>query len=635
MPVFKTINDETIRLAWKRVLHLWKPMAGWTLLVWVAFSLVLIPLSSAVLGWGIFRGDRLAIGNEDLFAWLMTPAGIIYGLLAGGLALIATVIRFAGLFRMITDDMEGKRVSLKDTLFRIIPYIPKLFKFCVFVVITAVILLIPLTLGLGALYLLFLTEFDINYYLTIQPSEWYYALFGGLFWSVLWGNVVLYLLGKSLLSLPAYLSAERSIREAVKRSWGLAKERTVRLLRLIGFTIGIWILARILIDTVMLFTASQVINVAADYTDSLRLISFLTGGYSMMALLMGAVVGFFGFSFLSAMITKFYYEDSELFIRSVPPPGFRELQNRLAGKINRWTHPVRLTIVFLILFAGSTVTSMFMLSGVSPPGDVLISAHRAGPPPAPENSLAALEYAIRDGADYTEIDVQLTSDGVAVLLHDVDFMRVAGDQRRITDVTYPDVRDLEMFSSEDIPAEERKIVSLHEFLERAEGRIRVMIELKYYGFVEELVPAVIEVVRALQMEDQVVLMSLSQEGVSQARQLSPDIPVGFVSAFAAGDLSRLSVDFLAINQQAITPNLIRSARQRNIDIYPWTVNRVSDLANMIEHGVDGIITDDPALARNVLNQLNNLSNLERVLLRFGSLLIDEENSGDTSGDTRD
>jgi glycerophosphoryl diester phosphodiesterase len=624
MPVSKTFYDNTIRLAWKRVLHLWKAMAGWTLLVWFAISLVLIPASSAALGWGIFRGERLVVGNEDLIGWLMTPAGMIYGLLAGGLALTASVIRFAGLFRMITDDMEGRRVSLKDTIVRIIPYSPKLFKFCVFIVITAVILLVPLMIGLGILHFFFLTEFDINYYLTVQPTEWYYALFGGLVWSIIWGIFVLYLFGKSLLALPAYLSADRTIREAVGRSWGLAKERTARLLKLLGVTIGLWILIRIIIDAAMLFIASKVIQMAAGYTESLRLIAFLTGGYSMTALMVGAVIGFLGFSFVSALITKFYYEDSELFRQSVPPPGFRELQNRFSDKINRWIRPVRLSILLLVLLTGSMITSIFMISGMDLPEDVIVSAHRAGPPPAPENSLAALEYAIRDGADYTEIDVQLTSDGVTILLHDVDLMRVTGDPGRISDVSFEDIRNLVMISNDNIPAEERKIVSLGEFLERAAGRIKVMIELKYYGFDADLAPAVIEQVRANQMEDQVVLMSLSQEGISQVRQLAPDLKVGFVSAFAVGDLSRLTVDFLALNQQAVNSNLLQSARERSIDVYPWTVNRASDIAQMIELGVDGIITDDPALARNVLTQLQELSNLERLLLRFGSILIEFE-----------
>lgn len=624
MPVNKTIYDKMFRMAWKRVIHLWKPMAGWTLLVWIAVSLVLIPLSSAVLGWGIFRGDRLVVGNEELAGWLLTPGGIIYGLLAGGLALTASVIRFAGLFRMITDDMEGRKVSLKSTMFRIIPYTLKLFKFCVFIVVAAIILLVPFMMGLGLVYMVFLSEFDINYYLTIQPPEWYYAIFIGIAWSVTWGVMVLYLFGKTLLSLPAYLSAERTIQEAVRRSWGLARERTIRLLRVFGVTIGLWMLIRVLIDGAMFLSASQVIKLAAGYTESLRLMAILTGGYSMIALTAGAIVSFLGFSFLSALVTKFYYEDSDLYRESVPPPRFHEIQEHFAEKINRWIHPVRLTMLFVILFAGSFISSFFMLSGLNPPEDVIISAHRAGPPPAPENSLAALDYAIRDGADYTEIDVQLTGDGTVVLLHDADLMRVAGDQRRIAEVDFKNIHDLVKFSTAEIPVDERRIVSLDEFMERSNGQIKLMIELKYYGFDPDLAPAVIDRIREHQMADKVVIMSLSLDGINQVRQLAPDIPVGYVSALAVGDLSRLPVNFLAINQQAVNVNLLQTARQRNLQIYPWTVNRASDIAHMIELGVDGIITDDPALARNVLNQLRELSNLERLLLRFGSLLIEYE-----------
>src|SRR5262249_28283883 len=90
---------------------------------------------------------------------------------------------------------------------------------------------------------------------------------------------------------------------------------------------------------------------------------------------------------------------------------------------------------------------------------VQVTAHRGHSRAAPENTLAAVRRAIESGADYAEVDVQLTADGVAVLLHDRDLKRVAGDPRRIDEVTFGEVRTLDVggwfdpsFAGERVPA---------------------------------------------------------------------------------------------------------------------------------------------------------------------------------------
>jgi glycerophosphoryl diester phosphodiesterase len=99
-----------------------------------------------------------------------------------------------------------------------------------------------------------------------------------------------------------------------------------------------------------------------------------------------------------------------------------------------------------------------------------VAAHRAGPPSAPENTLAALEHAISGGADYAEIDVMRTRDGVVVVTHDADLMRLAGDPRRISETSFADLRTVVKRGSADIPESERRLETLEAFLVRADGR---------------------------------------------------------------------------------------------------------------------------------------------------------------------
>jgi hypothetical protein len=126
MVLRRTVLDESVSSAWRRVAHLWRPMAGWTLLVWAALAAVLVPFSSAVLGRYLLRGDRIVVGNEELIAWALTPAGSAYLRLAGALAIVAAVVRYAGLFRIVTDDMEGRPASVRRTALWMAPRLPSL-----------------------------------------------------------------------------------------------------------------------------------------------------------------------------------------------------------------------------------------------------------------------------------------------------------------------------------------------------------------------------------------------------------------------------------------------------------------------------------------------------------------------------
>ena len=71
-----------------------------------------------------------------------------------------------------------------------------------------------------------------------------------------------------------------------------------------------------------------------------------------------------------------------------------------------------------------------------------VTAHRAGPESAPENSLSALQMSIAAGADFAEIDVQQTSDGQVVLMHDRDLHRMTGDIRDVNAITAADLANL-------------------------------------------------------------------------------------------------------------------------------------------------------------------------------------------------
>lgn len=627
MPVIRTLYDEAIRSAWARVVRLWRPMAGWTLLVWTAVVAILGPLSSALLGWQALRGPRAVVGNEELLAWVMTPHGAIWVLLAGGLVVTGEIIRYAGLFHIVTDDLEGRRATLTVTALRLARQLPALFRLALVGMVAAAALVIPLMLGVAGIQAVFLGAHDINYYLSERPREWTYALMAAAVWLTAWAVAAGYVVGRGLLALPAYLDGHRPLRVALARARARGWGEKRRLLRLVATAVVAWLLARLLANAAYLAIGSQVVDWVGSAFDSLRPLVVVMGAYLAGLFLLDAVIAFLGFAFVSTILTKVYYEGTNLHQAAPSMPRIRDIPGLAVGdalgRARAWLRPRRAVPVALAVLTVSAAVSALILERMPDIEPVIVTAHRAGPQPAPENTLAALERSIAADADYAEIDVLRTRDGVVVVAHDEDLMRMAGDPRRIAESSYAELRGVVKRPNDGTPPEERRLATLAEFLDRARGRIGLNIELKYYGRDPALAPAVVRAVRAAGQEEDVVLMSLNLNAVRQLARLAPGIPVGYVAAATVGEPTRLPVDFLAASRQSATPRLIRTARSRDIEVHAWTVNRPDEMAQLIERGVHGLITDDPDLAIRVSRELAGLSPVSRLLLRIRPMEVGE------------
>jgi glycerophosphoryl diester phosphodiesterase len=622
----KYLLDSTLLLSWRRVIQLWQPMFAWLLIVSIFIGIILTPISSTLLSMQIFRGGQLVVSNMELISWLQSPSGIGYILLALILIMMGIIIRYAGIFQIISDVREGYKTSVFHTFLILLGRIPTLAKLCLFAVSAMLFLLVFLIVGIYVIYLLFLGEHDINYYLSAQPAEWYHTIIVTIGWCLIWFAAAFYLVIRSIMTIPAYLHGYKSLRKAFLRSWYLAKDRSARFFRLIIISAGIWLLATLILDAALYLVASLLIRLVAALSISLRLIVLTSGFYLLVSVIVGTIVSFLGFSFVSTLITKYYYDDTDLHSAAPIAPKIREMRMQTVEKLSPLIKLRYLIPISAILLIGSIILSGIMLDRIPELQDVKIAAHRGGPPPAPENTLAALELAIEQGADYSEIDVQFTRDKRIVVVHDVDLMRVARDPRRISQVRYRDIAHLVQIPNDGTDPAERKIATLQDFIERAEDRIKLMIELKYYNSEPDLADEVVRLVNESNLEEEIMIMSLRMNPLQRVRELNDRIKTGFVSAITLGDMKQLPVDVLIINHRNISPTTIRRARANNMEVYGWTVNSADSIAEMIELGVDGIITDYPGLASRVRDELFEMSKAERLLLRFRKLLLTEDES---------
>ena len=153
-------------------------------------------------------------------------------------------------------------------------------------------------------------------------------------------------------------------------------------------------------------------------------------------------------------------------------------------------------------------------------------------------------------------------------------------------------------------------------LAETKGRIKVNIELKYYGDHQPgLARKVVEAVRARGMLDQVVIQCLEYEPLLEVRQLAPEVPIGYLLSFNAREPSRLKVDFLSVEQKRLDRAFILQAHRRGQQVYAWTVNTAEDMQRLLDLGIDGVITDQSALARKTLDEYLSRPKAERAARR--------------------
>ncbi len=239
-----------------------------------------------------------------------------------------------------------------------------------------------------------------------------------------------------------------------------------------------------------------------------------------------------------------------------------------------------------------------------------VLAHRGDCKHAPENTLAAFRQAAKMGVDGIEFDVKLTADGKVIVLHDQTLDRTTNGHGDVSSFTLAALQELNasVRFPELVPPE--KIPTLDEVFEFAGDRLYMNVELKNYSTpFDRLVPAVVEHVKRHGLEKRVFFSSFNPFSLRIAHRLLPSVPCGLLTLpRAAGFLGRTfgwrgQLEALNPHLASLTPYLVDQVHAGGKRVYVWTVNAEADILHVIDLGVDGIITDDPALALRLLGRV--------------------------------
>ena len=252
-------------------------------------------------------------------------------------------------------------------------------------------------------------------------------------------------------------------------------------------------------------------------------------------------------------------------------------------------------------------------------------AHRgaSGPGLAPENTLAAFEYAIQIGTDVLEADIQVTGDGELVVIHDATLDRTTNGTGLVAECRLEVVRRLDAGSWFDSRYRGERVPTLTEVLDLARNRALVLVELKS-DYVSERLLAVIDELGA---NNGVIIQSFNPETIERINLLDRSLPTSLLvgklpttpsrvrARRLASQVLRVGANALSIWHATLTPAFFEEMRKRAIGVWTWTVDEEIAMRDMVLMGVQGIITDYPDRLNQVFEDLEEEGELRPSLGR--------------------
>ena len=240
-----------------------------------------------------------------------------------------------------------------------------------------------------------------------------------------------------------------------------------------------------------------------------------------------------------------------------------------------------------------------------------VFAHRGGAALRPENTLLAFDHGLSLGADGLEFDVHLSRDGVVVVHHDATLERTTSGRGPVAALTADELGALDAgWNSPEFRGAAGGVPRLDAVLRRYP--VPLIIELKVND--PELARKTIDAVRAARAVDRVALGSFSTRVLRAARAYEPAIRTGSSREETRLALYRswirwpvrrspyreFQVPELSGSTRVVTPRFVRDAHEAGVAVHVWTVDAADDMTRLLDWGVDGLISDRPDIAVEVV-----------------------------------
>lgn len=234
-----------------------------------------------------------------------------------------------------------------------------------------------------------------------------------------------------------------------------------------------------------------------------------------------------------------------------------------------------------------------------------IIAHRGVSQVKPENTLLALEMAIDSNCDGIEFDVQLTKDNIPVIIHDETIDRTSNGKGYVSNYTLEQLKKYNFginFNYQGVT-----IPTLNEFLQLTIQKkyskllnIEIKNDILHYPNIEE---KILDLVLKYNLQDQVLFSSFNHQSMFRMRKLSETVNIALLYEDTSPNLNELikiNAYSAHFNVKMASKELLESLNQKNIKSFFYTVNDPVEIKRLLDMGVDGIFSDNPQIASNIV-----------------------------------
>jgi len=562
---------------------------------------------------------RPLVDSTDLVGFVLSPRGFLATFLAATLLLTIRLVEQAGLSAIALGVIGGQRVTAPAALRIVARLLPRLLSVAGWILLAGLALATPLLLVAGMFARRLLARHDINYYLAEHPPEFLTAatvivvvaiptLIAAVWLAVRWRLVVPVTLCESANSREVLQSSVRLVRGNWRR---VATAWLATVLIVLGLGLLAAWLGRVCSLGATLVAGDSGHSRVSVFAGLLVVRTLLTGFITLPG------------PCISAGVFALLYRDRRRAREPDWNPAFGESKAGDAPSRLRAAGGWLLVVLPMIMAGMALFSTVMGIGELYRDHPVMVTAHRGGTQRSIENTLGAIQEAIDAGAQFAEIDVQMSRDEVLVVTHDSDFSRQAGVAKKVWELTYDEIRTIPLTRARSPEVAAGHAPTFDDLLDLACGRIHLNVELKYYGDHQpRLAERVVDAVRAKGMVDQVIIQSLHYAGLEEVRQVAPEIPVGYLFSVNARQPKRLDVDFLSVQMGRVNGPFINAAHRRKQEVHVWTVDKPADMKRLLDLGVDNLITNRPAEALKFVREYDSLSPPERALNRVRAWLTE-------------
>lgn len=238
----------------------------------------------------------------------------------------------------------------------------------------------------------------------------------------------------------------------------------------------------------------------------------------------------------------------------------------------------------------------------------IIIAHRGASALAPENTMAAFRLAKELGADGIELDVMLSADDRLVVIHDQSVNRTTNGQGKVNEMGWDSLKTLDAGSYFDDRFTGEPLPLLDQVFEELGGQFLINVELKNYATPrDQLTEKVIDLIMQMGLKNSTILSSFNARNLLKAESLEPAIPRGLLTLPGLPGIpyrgwlgKRYHYDALHPYHKDVNEKMVSRLHAAGKKVNVWTVNKPEDLRRMRDLGVDMVICNDPADAREAI-----------------------------------